>query len=209
MSLSILIEMVGVAVFAISGALAAGRKSLDLLGVVVIAVVTATGGGTLRDLLLDRSVFWIAQPAFLVVIIVAALLTVPYVRFARPPEKFLLIADALGLALFSIAGARIALDMGQPALIAVVMGTITGSFGGVLRDVLCNEIPMILRKGHIYATASIVGCSLLVVMLHFGASREVATWVGMATIAALRLGAIAFNLMLPVFSLKQPREPDA
>ncbi|MGQ0530807.1 MAG: trimeric intracellular cation channel family protein [Panacagrimonas sp.] len=209
MSLSILIEMVGVAVFAISGALAAGRKSLDLLGVVVIAVVTATGGGTLRDLLLDRSVFWIAQPQFLVVIIVAALLTVPYVRFARPPEKFLLIADALGLALFSIAGARIALAMDQPALIAVVMGTITGSFGGVLRDVLCNEIPMILRKGHIYATASIAGCSLLVAMLHWGASRELATWVGMAAIAALRLGAIAFNLMLPVFSLKEPRGPDA
>lgn len=209
MSLSLLIEMVGVAVFAVSGALAAGRKSLDLFGVVVIAVVTATGGGTLRDLLLDRSVFWIAQPEFLVVIVVAALLTVPYVRFARPPEKFLLIADAMGLALFSIAGARIALGMGQPALIAVVIGTITGTFGGVLRDVLRNEIPMILRKGYIYATTAIAGCSMRVVMLHFGANAEVATWVGMAAIAVLRLGAITFDLMLPVFSLREPRDPES
>lgn len=207
MSLSFTIEMAGVAVFAVSGALAAGRKSLDLLGVVVIAMVTATGGGTLRDLLLDRSVFWITRPEFLIVIVTAALLTVPYVRFARPPEKFLMVADALGLALFSIAGARIALSLDQPALIAVVMGTITGVFGGVLRDVLCNEIPMILRKGHIYATAAIAGCVLLVLLLHLDVRPGIAAGAGMATIAALRLASIAFNLMLPVFSLPDARDP--
>lgn len=207
MSLSLTIEMAGVAVFAVSGALAAGRKSLDLLGVVVIAMVTATGGGTLRDLLLDRSVFWITRPEFLIVIVTAALLTVPYVRFARPPEKFLMVADALGLALFSIAGARIALSLDQPALIAVVMGTITGVFGGVLRDVLCNEIPMILRKGHIYATAAIAGCVLLVLLLHLDVRPGIAAGAGMATIAALRLVSIAFNLMLPVFSLPDARDP--
>lgn len=209
MMLSVAIEMAGVAVFAVSGALAAGRKSLDLLGVVVIAMVTATGGGTLRDLLLDRTVFWIERPEFIVVIGVASLLTVPYVRFARPPERFLMVADALGLALFSIAGARIALGMGQGALIAVVMGTITGAFGGVLRDVLCNEIPMILRKGHIYATASIAGCVLLVILLRLGVSAGVAVAAGMATVAVLRLGSIAFNLMLPVFNLPGPKDPEA
>ena len=208
MSLSLMIELVGVAVFAVSGALSAGRKSLDLFGVVVIAMVTATGGGTLRDLLLDRSVFWIARPQFLVVIVTAALLTVPYVRFARPPEKFLMVADALGLALFSIAGALIALALDHSALIAVVMGTITGAFGGVLRDVLCNEIPMILRKGHIYATAAIAGCALLVLLLQLGVDVDIASGTGMAAIAALRLGAIAFNLTLPVFSLAEPRKPD-
>lgn len=209
MILSVAIEMAGVAVFAVSGALAAGRKSLDLLGVVVIAMVTATGGGTLRDLLLDRTVFWIERPEFIVVIGIASLLTVPYVRFARPPERFLMVADALGLALFSIAGARIALGVGQGALIAVVMGTITGAFGGVLRDVLCNEIPMILRKGHIYATAAIAGCVLLVVLLRFGVSAGVAAAAGMTTVAVLRLGSIAFNLMLPVFNLPGPRDPEA
>ena len=209
MNLSLYIELAGVAVFAISGALAAGRKSLDLLGVVVIAMVTATGGGTLRDLLLDRTVFWIARPEFLVVIFVAALLPIPYVRFARPPEKFLMVADALGLALFSIAGARIALSLGHSGLVAIVMGTITGAFGGVLRDVLCNEIPMILRKGHIYATAAIAGCALLVLLRHFGVDATVATTAGMALIAVLRLGAIALNLSLPVFSLPGDRGTDA
>lgn len=203
-----LIEFAGVAVFAISGALAAGRKSLDLLGVIVIAMVTATGGGTVRDLLLDRTVFWIARPEFLVVTFAAALLTVPYVRYSRPPEKFLLIADALGLALFSIAGTRIALALDAGGLIAVVMGTITGAFGGVLRDVLCNEIPMILRKGHIYATAAIVGCALLVVLDGLGVPANVANAAGAMTVALLRLAAIAFDLSLPVFSLPGGRDRD-
>ena len=203
-----IIEFVGVAVFAISGALAAGRKSLDLLGVIVIAMVTATGGGTVRDLLLDRTVFWIARPEYLVVTFAAALLTIPYVRYSRPPERFLLIADALGLALFSIAGARIALALDAGGLIAVVMGTITGAFGGVLRDVLCNEIPMILRKGQIYATAAILGCALLVVLDALGASVNVANVAGATTVALLRLAAIMFNLSLPVFSLPAARERD-
>jgi uncharacterized membrane protein YeiH len=203
-----LIEFAGVAVFAISGALAAGRKSLDLLGVIVIAMVTATGGGTVRDLLLDRTVFWIARPEYLVVTFAAALLTIPYVRYSRPPEKFLQIADALGLALFSIAGTRIALALEAGGLVAVVMGTITGAFGGVLRDVLCNEIPMILRKGQIYATASIVGCALLVVLDRLGVPANIANAAGATTVALLRLAAITFDLSLPVFSLPAARERD-
>src|SRR5690606_37353128 len=118
------LDFAGVAVFGVSGALAAGRKSLDLLGVVVIAIVTAIGGGTLRDLLLDRSVFWIVDPRYLVTIIAAALFTVVYARFYRPPDKLLQFADALGLALFAISGAQIAEALGTPGLIAVVMGTI-------------------------------------------------------------------------------------
>lgn len=201
------IELAGGAVFAVSGALAAGRKSLDLLGVVIIAWVTATGGGTLRDLLLDRPVFWIEQPQFLVVALIAALLTVPYVRFARPPEQLLLLADALGLALFSILGAQIAIGLGQPGLIAVVMGTITGAFGGVLRDVLCNEIPMILQKGSIYATAAISGCALMVLLLHFNVQTSFASGAGMVLVAVLRIAAIVFGLTLPVFSLPEDRQP--
>jgi uncharacterized membrane protein YeiH len=200
------LDYAGVAVFAVSGALAAGRKSLDLLGVVVIAMVTAIGGGTLRDLLMDRHpVFWIAQPEFLVVIGAAALLTVPYTRFARPPDKFLQVADALGLALFSISGARIAQDAGHPGLIVVVMGTITGVFGGVLRDVLVAEIPMILRRGNIYATAAIAGCSLYVLLQSAGFERGLCVAAGMSTVALLRLAAIVLNLQLPVFSLHDDR----
>src|SRR5688500_6870320 len=126
-----LLDLVGVGVFAISGALAAGRKSLDLLGVVVIAVVTAIGGGTLRDLLLDRHpIFWIADPLYVVVIACAALATVAWTRRFRPPVNMLVIADALGLALFSVAGAQIAQDAGVSPVIVVIMGTMTGTAGG-------------------------------------------------------------------------------
>lgn len=203
-----LLDLAGVAVFAVSGALAAGRKSLDLLGVVVIAVVTAIGGGTVRDLLLDRHpVFWIADPSYLVVIIVAALATVPYVRFARPPEKFLQVADALGLALFAISGAQIAERAQLPGMIVVVMATITGVFGGVLRDVLCAEIPMILRRGNIYATAVIAGAALYVLLQAAGVPRSYASFAGMAMVAGLRLAAIVWDLTLPVFSLPTERRP--
>ncbi len=201
-----LLDYAGVAVFGVSGALAAGRKSLDLLGVVVIGIVTAIGGGTLRDLLLDRTAFWITDPGYLVTIIVASLLTVVYTRFRRPPDKALQFADALGLALFAIAGAQIAVSSGAGNLIAVVMGTITGVFGGVLRDILCAEIPMILRKGNIYATAAIAGCSAYVLLQDAGIARAWATGIGMLVIVTLRLAAIVWNLSLPVFSLTEPSD---
>jgi uncharacterized membrane protein YeiH len=153
-----ILELVGVAVFAVSGALAAGRKSLDLVGVVVTATVTAIGGGTLRDLLLDRHpVFWIADPLTLYVIFTAALATVVYARRWDPPERLLLVADALGLALFTIGGVQIAEHSGLGGVVAVIMGTMTGVAGGVIRDVLTTEIPMIMRRGRIYATAAILG----------------------------------------------------
>lgn len=202
------IELAGVAVFALSGALAAGRKSLDLLGVVVIALVTAIGGGTLRDLLLDRQPFWIADPSFIVVIVVAALATVGLVRVWRPPGQLLQLADAMGLALFSISGAQIAESLGHGGVIAVVMATITGVFGGVLRDVLCAEIPMILRKGNIYATAAIAGASVYVLLPQLGVARPEAALAGMAVCFGLRMAAILFRLTLPVFSLSRKQDPE-
>ncbi len=192
------LDLIGVGVFAVSGALAAGRKSLDLLGVVVIAIVTAIGGGTLRDLLLDRKVFWLAESSYLIVIIAASLFTVVYVRFREPPHKALQIADALGLAVFTLSGVQIAQEAGHGGLIAVVMGVITGVFGGVLRDVLCAEIPMILRRGNIYATAAIAGASVFVLL---PVGHDWALAAGIVTIVGLRLAAIAWNLQLPVFSL--------
>lgn len=198
-----LLDLIGVAVFAISGALAAGRKSLDLLGVIVIAVVTAIGGGTLRDLLLDRHpIFWIADPTYLIVISIAALLTLSYVRLRPPPGNSLLLADALGLALFTIIGAQIAEATNLSPIIVVLMGTITGVAGGVLRDVLSAEVPLILRRD-IYATAAIVGASLYLIMQEIGFGRSVAAWIGMTTVVLLRLLAILRGLRLPVFRLPQ------
>src|SRR5262249_49041932 len=134
---SYIIDLAGVAVFAASGVLSARSRGLDLLGVVVIAAITAIGGGTLRDLLLNRyPLFWISDPRYLIVIIASALLTVGYVRMRPPPENALLVADALGLALFSLSGAQVAESAQCAPIIVVLMGTMTGVAGGILRDVI-------------------------------------------------------------------------
>jgi uncharacterized membrane protein YeiH len=196
------LDLIGVAVFAISGALAAGRKHLDLLGVVVLGLVTAVGGGTIRDVLLDRHpIFWLADPTYIVVIVAAALLTVAYVRRRPAPAAALFYADAIGLALFSVAGARIAERAGVPALGAIVLGTITGAAGGAVRDVLSAEIPLVLRRGDLYASAAILGTAVYFVLVAVGASPTVATWAGMIVVAGVRLASIAWRLQLPVFAL--------
>jgi uncharacterized membrane protein YeiH len=195
-------DLAGVAVFAVSGALAAGRKQLDVLGVVVIALVTAIGGGTLRDLLLDRHpIFWIRHPAYLVVIVAAALATVLYVRWRQPPAQTLQVADALGLALFAIAGAEVAAARGLPAATVVVMGTITGVAGGILRDVLTAEIPVVLRPTQLYATAAIVGTTAYVGLVRLGVDDGVAAGAGMLTVAAIRMAALVWDLRLPAMRL--------
>ncbi|HEY6599286.1 MAG TPA: trimeric intracellular cation channel family protein [Pseudomonadales bacterium] len=197
-----MLDLAGVAVFAVSGALAAGRKSLDWLGVLVIATLTAIGGGTVRDLLLDRHpIFWIAQPTYLVVIAIAALLTLLYVRNRAAPGNALAFADALGLALFTIMGAQIAQGAGLAPMIVVLMATITGVAGGMLRDVLCAEIPLILRRD-IYATAAIAGASLYLVLEAFGVPRPWASGLGIITVVALRVLAIRRGVGLPTFTLR-------
>lgn len=201
--LSHTLDLIGVAVFAISGALAAGRKRLDLLGVMVLGLVTAIGGGTIRDVLLDRHpLFWLADPTYVIVIAVSALLTVPYVRWRPPPAATLLYADAVGLAMFSISGAQIAERAGLPAVSCIVLGTITGSAGGAVRDVLSAEIPLVLRRGNLYASAAILGIGLYFVLLAGGVSRFAAGLAGMAVVAAVRLASITYGLQLPVFALE-------
>ncbi len=198
-----LLDLLGVAVFAVSGVLAAGRKGLDLFGVLVIANLTAIGGGTIRDLLMDRHpIFWIAQPIYLIVICVAALLTLIYVRLRRPPGKALLFADAMGLALFTMSGAQIAETAGFSPLIVVLMATITGVAGGVLRDVLCAEIPLILRRD-IYATAAIAGASLYVLAKGIDLPRPWAVASGMTAVVSLRVVSIVHGLKLPTFGMPE------
>ncbi|MFL5562454.1 MAG: trimeric intracellular cation channel family protein [Gemmatimonadaceae bacterium] len=207
-----LLDLIGVAVFAISGALAAGRRRLDLIGVVVLAAVTAIGGGTIRDLLLDRRpIFWLADPSYLLVIVSAAVVTLLYTRWARVPWQTLDIADALGLALFSVAGAQIAERAGMPAVACVLLGTVTGAAGGVIRDVLTAQIPMVLQRGSLYATAAIAGTSVYVGLVRAGVAQRPAVLSGMALVALLRLAAIRWELMLPAFELRESgthRRPD-
>ena len=195
------LDLFGVAVAAVSGALAAGRMGLDLLGVVVIAALTAVGGGTTRDVLLNRHpIFWIADPRYLVVICVAAASTVVWTRLRPVPANALLIADAFALALFAMSGAQVAEAAGLSPIIVVLMGTMTGVAGGVLRDVLTGVVPLILRRD-IYATAAISGISLYLVLQTLGLRRPLASDAGMAAVVVLRLLAILRGWQLPTFRL--------
>ena len=199
-----LLELLGVAVFAVSGVLADGRKGLDVLGVAVIAMVTAIGGGTLRDLLLDRHpIFWIANTTHLWVILGATAVTLAYVRLWIATRRALLVADALGLAFFTIAGVQITQQAGHSDLIALLMGTITGVAGGMLRDVLTAEIPLVMRPGRLYATAALVGAVSYLVLEGLHVPPAVAALLRMGVIAGLRLAAILWRLELPAVRLPE------
>lgn len=206
--LDLVFDLLGVAVFAASGALAAGRKHLDWFGVGVLAVVTAVGGGTLRDVLLDRHpVFWIDDPRYLGVIVAAAAVTmgVAHLRHVVRLDTPLLVADALGLAFFGIRGAQIAEASGLSWPLVLLMGTITATAGGAIRDVLTAEIPLVLQRGRLYATTVLAGVALYLALEAVGVGRGAASLVGMGVIAALRFAAIAWRLSLPVFRL--PDDP--
>lgn len=194
-----LLDLAGVAVFSISGVLAARDRDLDLLGVIVVAAITAIGGGTLRDLLLDRHpIFWVTDASYLMVIIVFAIMTIIYVRKWPPPGVLLLVADALGLALFALSGAQYAEAAQCPPLIIILMGTMTGVMGGIIKDVITARVPLILRR-EIYATAAIAGISVYLLLQAIDVPREFAFGGGMAMVVVLRLIAIRWNLHLPVF----------
>ncbi len=203
-----LMDYLGVAVFAVSGVLAAGRKHLDWFGVLVIATVTAIGGGTLRDLLIDRPVFWLTGTGYLWVILATTLAAMLVVRFREIPLRALLVADALGLALFAISGARIAEAAGFGGIIAVILGTMTGVAGGVFRDMLLAEIPLLLRNREIYATAAIAGIVLYLLLQASGFERATAAYAGMAAIVVIRFAAIFLDLQMPALKLGDSEKRD-
>jgi uncharacterized membrane protein YeiH len=192
-----LLDLIGVAVFAVSGVLVAAHSNMDLLGGFALAALTAIGGGTLRDVLLGRHpIFWIRDARYLWVILVAAALTMAYIAFLPPPGYSLLIADALGLALFAISGAQIAEAAGHSFLIVVLMGTMTGTAGGVLRDVMSARVPMIFHQD-LYATAAIAGIAVYVILQKIGVPRTFAVSAGVAVILGMRLLAVVWGAHLP------------
>lgn len=212
--LPLVLDLIGVAVFAVSGALSAGRKRMDLLGVLVLAMATAVGGGTLRDVLLDRQpIFWLQNATYVWVIAGAALATVLFDRVAHPSMRVmhgtLLVADALGLALFAISGAQIAERAGMPAVAIIILGTMTGSAGGAIRDVLANEVPLILRRGELYASAAIAGIVVYLTIARLGAPPPIGSLCGMAVVAVVRLAAIWWRLSLPEFALREEESGSA
>lgn len=198
------LDLCGVAVFAASGALSASRKQMDVVGFVLIASVTGIGGGTVRDLLLSRPVTWVAEPSHLVVCAAVAALLFFSAHHLESRFRVLVWADAVGLALFSVLGTETALAAGVPAPVAALMGVMTATFGGVIRDMLCGEIPLILRK-EIYATAAAAG-ALVYAALHFlQVGGLAAVSLAFAAAFATRAVALAFGLSLPTYRSRPGR----
>ena len=202
------LEQFAVAVCAISGALAASGKRLDLFGVIVLAVVTAVGGGTVRDLCLGaKPGFWIENPNHIVTATVTALATFVIARFWTLPQRVLLVADAFGLALFTIAGTEKSLLLQSSGVIAIMLGVITGVAGGLLRDVLRREIPLVFQPDiYLYATAAFCGSAALVISQKYFPGSPANRFIAMAIILALRLAAIGWKLRLPVFKSRDSHE---
>ncbi|NKC32253.1 trimeric intracellular cation channel family protein [Roseomonas sp. BU-1] len=204
------LDLLGIAVFAASGALVASRKQLDAVGFVLIGMVTGFGGGTVRDLLLGRTpVFWLRQPELPLIAAAAALLVFFFAHRVESRFKALLWADAVGLALFAVLGAEIALIAGAEAWAAVLLGTVTATAGGILRDVICNELPLILRK-EIYITAAAAAALGYVALRLAPLPRDVALLAGIALGFGIRGAAIWRGWSLPAFKPRPARDyPDA
>lgn len=199
------VGMVAVAVNALTGVLDSGRKQMDLIGALLVGVATALGGGTVRDLLLDRNVFWVVDQTYLVAALGTGFITFFIARSLALPPRLFLIPDALGLALFTIVGTQVALQWHAPWLVASLMGVITGVVGGVLRDILCNDVPLVFLKGELYATAAWLGALALVALQECGLSSVASSWLAMGIVLGLRLLAMRYKLTLP--ALGAPREP--
>lgn len=194
------IGLAAVAVNALTGVLDAGRKQMDLVGVVMVGCATALGGGTIRDMLLDRPVFWISDQTYLIVALATTVVVFFAVRGLKLPPRLFLIPDAIGLALFTIVGTQIALAWQAPWLVASLLGVITGVIGGVLRDVLCNQVPLIFVRGELYASAAWLGALGMIGLQALDVSSVVAAWCGMAIVLLARLLAMAFRISLPTYS---------
>jgi len=198
---TLILTQIAVAVSAASGVLEAGKKKIDLFGMLIVAFATALGGGSVRDILLDRPVFWIREQDFMFIALGSGLVTFFLARWTKISRKAFLVPDAAGLAMFAVVGTNVALGMNAPWFVASFMGVITGVIGGVLRDVLCNEEPVVFQ-GTLYATVAWVGTLVLILLLHYGVPNEYAAPVTGAGIFLMRLAAIRWNISLPVFRFK-------
>ena len=194
------VEHFAVAVCAISGVLAAEGRRMDLFGVMVLALVTAVGGGTIRDLCLGAPVFWIKNPPLVTTAMVTAIVVFVLARFTHMPRRSLAIADAFGLALFGIGGTEKALLLGSPALVAIMMGVITGVAGGILRDVLRREVPWVFQNSvELYATTVFAGASTLVLLNTWLPPSGSHRYIAMGVILLFRFASMYWKLRLPEF----------
>lgn len=196
LSVSILAIMYfGDVIFAISGALTAAKYKMDIIGYIIVGVVTGIGGGTMRDLLLGRDVWWIQDPTEMILVVAASLITFFFITNDITRKKGMIWADTLGLSVFSVVGCHIALTLDTPFFIAVIMGMVTATGGGVIRDVITNSQPMIV-SGQIYATAALLGALSYASLLFFGVNEIAAEVIACIAAFSLRASAIVFDIQM-------------
>ena len=195
------LDYFGVFVFAISGILAASEKQLDLFGGFIIAFVTALGGGTLRDLLLDAPIVWIAHVEYFYIVISGGIFALVFKSITKHIRKTMFLFDTIGISLFTILGVQKGIILGFPIEIVIIIGAISATFGGVIRDILCNEIPLIFRK-EIYATACIAGAVVYVILDSLNMDELINTLISGALIIGIRTYAVMKKVSLPLVNSK-------
>ena len=199
MTLFYILDILGTIAFAISGALVAMNKKMDPFGVFVIAFVTAVGGGTLRDILIGRQpVIWMTDIMYVFLISTSVFFAILFRKKLKYLQKSLFLFDTIGLGIFTITGTEIGINANFHPLISIALGTMTASFGGVIRDILCNEVPILFRK-EIYATACIFGSIAFIILHHLNIDQTIVYISTTFIVIAIRLVAVKYKLTLPTF----------
>jgi uncharacterized membrane protein YeiH len=199
------LDYLGIAVFAVTGALAASRKQVDIVAFIFFATVTATGGGTLRDILLDVPVFWVRNPLYLAIPLGVAVLVYFTAHLVESRYRILLWADAIGLAAYAVVGAAKTLSAGASIADALMLGVLTASFGGVIRDVLAGEPSVILRR-ELYVTAAFAGALVFVLLASTAVPFWIAASAGFVVAFGVRAGALIRGWALPVYRTRPGRD---
>ena len=199
------VYLIAIIAEAMSGALAAGRRNMDLFGVAVIAFLTALGGGTVRDILLGNfPVTWTQHPSYIYMTLTGGLVTIAIARFMRHLRQLFLVLDAIGLVAFTIIGCNVALELGYEPIVVVMSGITTGIFGGIIRDIMCGRVPQVLRR-EIYACVSLVVALLYLFLLRQGVDQSTTLLAAFSVGLLLRMVAIRWRVSLPVFRYSQAR----
>ena len=199
------VYLIAIIAEAMSGALAAGRRNMDLFGVAVIDFLTALGGGTVRDILLGNfPVTWTQHPSYIYMTLTGGLVTIAIARFMRHLRQLFLVLDAIGLVAFTIIGCNVALELGYEPIVVVMSGITTGIFGGIIRDIMCGRVPQVLRR-EIYACVSLVVALLYLFLLRQGVGEGVTQLAAFSVGLLLRMVAIRWRVSLPVFRYSQAR----
>ncbi len=200
-----ILDLLGTSAFAISGALAAMNRRLDLFGIFIIAFVTAIGGGTIRDILIDNTpVTWMENTIYIYLIGIVTIIAIIFRTQLDRLKKSLFLFDSIGLGIFTITGVEMGIQNGLNPIISITLGAMTGTFGGVIRDILCNEIPVIFRK-EIYATASIMGGLAFILLYELNLNQDVIYVITSLTVIFMRIMAVKFKISLPSFYLSEDK----